>query len=344
MDGISRLIRTYGASTGLHPRGRCRPGGEAGSSLKLAHNFYSVGIRYCKNRMSPEANGIDENPRGADRRAASAQTRYCESGGEELRSRRRPTIPRQIGTPPGSAGTALLNDSSASRAAAIRPHAPLLHALRIGQAPLAEHEAVFKLISEISGDTTAGIADSVMRGLAGGKVGPIFDALSSVACQQSMLTPYYFALFHQNRERHLLARVTGNARPVDRQNLRLGVFSDTYDETNGVSRFLCTLGRDAVSRARSITVHTSTTRASGQTPGDSFRKNFEPLVSCPFPGVSPTRPVAAADRGGVGMGDRRQFDAIHVHTPGPMGLCGLMVGAMLRYRCSRRITRIFPPT
>ena len=26
--------------------GQCRPGGEAGSSPKLAHNFYSVGMRY----------------------------------------------------------------------------------------------------------------------------------------------------------------------------------------------------------------------------------------------------------------------------------------------------------
>jgi len=28
--------------------------------------------------------------------------------------------------------------------------------------------------------------------------------------------------------------------------------------------------------------------------------------------------------------DRQQLDAIHVHTPGPMGLCGWLVAKMLR--------------
>ena len=35
-------------------QGRCRPGGEAGSSLKLAHNFYSVGVRYLDRRARRE--------------------------------------------------------------------------------------------------------------------------------------------------------------------------------------------------------------------------------------------------------------------------------------------------
>src|ERR1700690_1443566 len=32
--------------------GLCRPGGEAGSSLKLAHNFFSVGIRYYGQKLN----------------------------------------------------------------------------------------------------------------------------------------------------------------------------------------------------------------------------------------------------------------------------------------------------
>jgi glycosyltransferase involved in cell wall biosynthesis len=60
------------------------------------------------------------------------------------------------------------------------------------------------------------------------------------------------------------------------------------------------------------------------------RKNFVPLASCPFPlypQLSLSLPPIAQV---LEWADRRQFDAIHVHTPGPMGLCGMLVGAMLR--------------
>ena len=32
--------------------GRCRPGGEAGSSVKLAHNFFGVGMRYYTRQVA----------------------------------------------------------------------------------------------------------------------------------------------------------------------------------------------------------------------------------------------------------------------------------------------------
>src|SRR5690606_28508845 len=46
VDDVLECIRT----------GACRPGGEAGSSLKLAHTFYSVAVRYySRHIMAPQA-------------------------------------------------------------------------------------------------------------------------------------------------------------------------------------------------------------------------------------------------------------------------------------------------
>jgi glycosyltransferase involved in cell wall biosynthesis len=309
--------------------GRCRPGGEAGSSLKLAHNFYSVGIQYYTQRMAKEPTAstrvlealIGQRPLRKRDIVKAAVKKSVSAVGKRLG---RAVIP-----PRKSSGTALADTLfRKSLTRRITSHPKLVGALRNGHAPLAEHEAVFSLISQVTRDTMGGITDSVIEGVAAGMVGPIFDALSSVAFQQFMLMPYYFALFHQNRERQLLPRLTGKIKPMDRANLRLGVFSDTFDEINGVSRFLRTIIREASSHGRSLTVQTcAPEQIAAEFPG---RKNFCPLASFPFPGYPQLTlslpPVAEI----LEWADRQQFDAIHVHTPGPMGLCGMLVGAMLR--------------
>ena len=309
--------------------GRCHPGGEAGSSLKLAHNFYSVGIRYHSHRMvqKPTASThmlqalVGERPfRKRDMVRAAVKS----SVGAMGRRFRSPLGSRKQ-EPSGTALLAKLFRQSVRKR--IRSHPELIRALKSGEAPLAQHEEMFKLLCEVSRDTTVGTAGSVMRAIAGGRIGPVFDAISSVACQQFMLMPYYFSLFHQNRERHLLARVTGNARPVSREKLRLGVFTDTFDDINGVSRFLQTIGKEADSRNRSLTVHTCSPQVKVAA---GFRKNFTPVISCPMPAYPQLSLSLPPVMEVLEWADRQQFDAIHVHTPGPMGLCGWLAASMLR--------------
>lgn len=308
--------------------GRCKPGGEAGSSLKLAHNFYSVGIRYHTRRLSRRETAstsvlkalIGERPL---RKRDLFKAAVSHSVGVVGRRFRRPLGARRQ-EPTGVALLAKLFRGSIRKR--ITSHKPLMQAIRNGDAPLAEHEAMFRLICDLDRDVTAGIAQSIGKALSGGKLGPIFDSLSTVACQQFMLLPYYFALFHQNRERHLLARVTGHGKRLDKETLKLGVFTDTFDDLNGVSRFLQTIGSEASRRGRQLTIHTCNADSKLNVP---YRKNFVPTFTCPFPQypqISLSLPPLAEVLEWV---DRQQFDAIHVHTPGPMGLCGLMAASML---------------
>jgi glycosyltransferase involved in cell wall biosynthesis len=333
---IGRTYTEFPAGTDSIPKlldclreGRCKPGGEAGSSLKLAHNFYSVGIRYHNRRMSRKETSssavlkalVGERPL---RKRDLLKAAVSHSVGAVGRRLRRP-LGRRPAEPTGVSLVAKLFRTSIRKR--ITSHPSLLDALRKGDAPLAEHEAMFRLICDIDRDTVSGIAQSVSKALGAGKIGPVFDALSSVACQQFMLMPYYFALFHQNRERHLLPRVTGHGRSLDRENLKLGVFTDTFEEINGVSRFLQTLGREAFSRGRSLTIHTCSESPRLDLP---YRKNFRPLTACPMPAYPQLAlnlpPLAEV----LEWADRQQFDAIHVHTPGPMGVVGRLVASMLR--------------
>jgi hypothetical protein len=137
----------------------------------------------------------------------------------------------------------------------------------------------------------------------------------------------YFAFFHQNRERAVLGRVTGHGKKVDASNMHLGVFTDTFDEVNGVSRFVREMSRQAGVSGRDLTVATCVENAKFNVP---HRKNFRPLVDRPMPMYPDLRLTLPPLLEVLDWADRQQFDAIHVDTPGPMGLCGLLVASMLR--------------
>jgi glycosyltransferase involved in cell wall biosynthesis len=319
--------------------GRCRPGGEAGSSLKLAHAFYAVGARYATGARSPtsaarrsrrsptvsilhsligETAPTPQRGRrvrdaflGAARHAARALAR-------PLRRRR----PRELG------GTALLAELfSRSVATRIGQHPPLLEALRAGLPPLGEHREVFTLLESLNADVADGIADAAERHLGRGEGMKLFDLLSTVAAQQFVLAPYYFALFHQNKERRHLPSLTNLPSRKDPRDLRIGLFTDTFDEINGVARFIRDMGEQATRAGRAFHVATSTEQTRFTLPN---RENFRPTLSRAMPYYPELKLSLPPVLHMLEWADRQQFDVIHVSTPGPVGLVGWLAAKMLR--------------
>ena len=157
-----------------------------------------------------------------------------------------------------------------------------------------------------------------------GEIPSAFDTLSAVAAHQFVLAPYYFALFHQNRERDVLGRVTGFVR---NRPPRVGLFTDTLDEVNGVGRFIHSMLDQSQLHNADLVVHTCCDNPRDARPA---RKNFKPMLSMPMPfykNLSLNLPPVLEV---LEWADRQQFDAIHVSTPGPMGLVGWLVAKMLR--------------
>jgi glycosyltransferase involved in cell wall biosynthesis len=312
--------------------GSCRAGGEAGTSSKLAHTFYSVAVRYYSRTLQKK----DSKPNLA---TAMLQTMVGERPAPSklklattLAWQKAKSVGNKIRRPFGGAaetGTQgmlgrLFMKSAQSR---ITEHPALLDALKRGLPPLGEHDEMSKLISSIDSDLTRGIADAVRQSVGAGKLSGIFDGISASLMQQFVMLPYYFSLFHQNKERHLLRSLTGQLPPVTSENMRVGLFTDTLDEVNGVARFISTMGRQSVGHNRSLIVHTCSEKPVLSAP---WRKNFTPTLSTAMPyykGLSLNLPPV---RDILDWADRQQFDAIHISTPGPMGLCGYLVGRMLR--------------
>src|SRR5205085_2432923 len=108
----------------------------------------------------------------------------------------------------------------------------LLEIAGSGLPPLGEHREMFDLISKLNRDITGGIGEAISRSIDAASFTGLFDAISAALAQQFVLLPYYFALFHQNKERHLLRQIT--AREEHRsKSLKVGLFTDTLCDMNG---------------------------------------------------------------------------------------------------------------
>ncbi len=127
---------------------RCQPGGEAGSSLKLAHNFLGVAVRYV-------GQGLVKNDKlqmlvgnGRPLRKRDLISMVVKGKLRRVGRRVRRGITRGFGGASQSrGGTAMLADLfEASIASRLTQHPAICEAIKAGRAPLAEHEAMFSLM------------------------------------------------------------------------------------------------------------------------------------------------------------------------------------------------------
>ncbi len=318
--------------------GRTRPGGEAGSSIKLAHTFWGVAVRYyTRHLLDPGRNNPNlaatllqtlagERPKPSKLRMLTLAAR------SKVRSIRRKVMARIGGqeiTPTSGLIKNLFIESVKRRAA---EHPGLLEELEKGLPPLGNHDEMLRFVNSINRDVSRGVAESISDSIDRASLVGLFDSIGAALAQQFVLSPYYFALFHQNKERRLLPSITRQDVRRRGDALKVGLFTDTFDDINGVSRFIRDMGRLAHASGRELVVHTST--PASQVKFDDvqapFRRNFEPLVSRPMPyyaDISVNLPPVLEV---LEWADRQQFDVIHVSTPGPMGLLGLLAAKMLR--------------
>jgi glycosyltransferase involved in cell wall biosynthesis len=315
--------------------GNCRPGGESGSSAKLAHTFYSVAVRYYgRHIMTP---GMKPNFTTSLLQSIAGERpgpTKMQMAGMALRAKAkaiaagivRPFARRK---PDGVLdGTSLLKrlflTSFKDR---LDQHPGLRAALDAGLPPLGEHDEMLRLINAVNRDVIEGLAAAIDKSVDDASFTALFEAIAAILAQQFVLTPYYFSLFHQNKERHLLRKLTGQLRPADQRGLKVGLFTDTLDEVNGVGRFLRDLGEQSARLGRSLIIHTSSKSPRHDLP---YRRNFTPLLTMPLPCYAELTLSLPPILEILEWADRQQFDVIHVSTPGPMGLCGLLAAKMLR--------------
>src|SRR5262245_28747505 len=108
---------------------------------------------------------------------------------------------------------------------------------------------------------------------------------------------------------------------------RILLFTDTLGDVNGVSRFIRNIAEQALATGRDLRVLTST---SFEVPVRENIINFKPVAATKMPryenlevAIPPLFKIAAYARAA-------RPDAIHISTPGPVGLAGWLIARRLR--------------
>lgn len=317
--------------------GQCRPGGEAGSSIKLAHNFYGVGIRYYTREMAGKGSGgrqatllrrlVGDEPSAPGVGSLLSAGLRLLAGGAQSRLR---NLLRVGSEPRGVALLESLMTSAVMKRFADRGErdgvSEVFAALKQGRPALAEHEAIFSLMAGLCRDVSGGVADNAAAAVERGELGKLFDLVSTLLSQQALLAPYYFALFLQNQERHLFSRLTGNQRRLNPENLRVAVMTDDYGAGCEESEaFAAAVSRVVKERGWKGMV----IRCGSQRTEESGSMTFAQLASTPLGlgGVTLRIPPVLEI---LEFADRHQFDAVVLNSSGPMAAIGLLVAKMLR--------------
>ncbi len=317
-------------------QGDCRPGGEAGSAAKLAHTFYSVAVRYYTNHILTSQRRPNFTTRVlqmivGERGAPSTlqiATQFAKNRAKKTGRKIASFVTRK--PPEPVTGTAVMKKLFLRSAIShYGDHSALRTTLEKGLPPLGEHREIFSLMSEVNRDVFKGVADAINQSIDDASFTGLFDSIGASIAQQFVMLPYYFAVFHQNKERHLLREITRQHKTKSADTLRVGLFTDTLDEINGVGRFIRDMGEQATRQKRELMIHTCTDELPA-TPHDFQRKNFVPLLSREMPYYSGLKLNMPPLLDILEWADRQQFDAIHVSTPGPMGFCGWVAAKMLR--------------
>lgn len=193
-------------------------------------------------------------------------------------------------------------------------------------------EQWFRFLNKVSNKVLGHFSDHVMDSLAGAHFLNVFHSLGSAGALYSLLAPYFvsFSIFSEDRafsnqvlDRFLLVR----PKRQREDRIRIGHFTDTFYEINGVAGTLKRQLKAARLSGNDYTVITCDPTNNGD---DEGVKNFKPIgvyeVSV-YPEQKLFYPPFLEI---LNYCYEQEFTHIHSATPGPLGIAALAVARILK--------------
>lgn len=198
---------------------------------------------------------------------------------------------------------------------------------------LSQHDRMAEFADDLSTALSRAMASGALDAARKKDKNGIVDHLISYTILLAAQAPYVFSLFYQNKERELIEQMNhslaepGSGASALERPMKVALFTDTLGDVNGVCRFIQNVAERAHTSGRDLQIVTSTTFDVPELPNIH---NFEPAFSSKMPKYENLQIVLPPLMKMLRYIDQHQPDVIHISTPGPVGLVGMIAAKMLK--------------
>jgi len=199
-------------------------------------------------------------------------------------------------------------------------------------------------VNDVSNRVLTGFGNHVLDRVIGGNIFDVFTAVGSGGALYSMLAPYFVGFSMHSKERRFARRIHDGIqtqRTVEAANRepRIGKFTDTFFDMNGVAVTLQQQARVAEKLGKEYTIVTCDPQELNL---GSCIKNFKPVGMYELPEYEGQKVFWPPFMEMLEYCYEKDLTHIHIATPGPIGLAALGIARILRLPTAGTYHTSFP--
>jgi glycosyltransferase involved in cell wall biosynthesis len=187
---------------------------------------------------------------------------------------------------------------------------------------------IFAIASHLANRLIYHYTDKLTRLSLSSGIFNLFQSVSTIGLVHLLISPYYLAYHHQHRGKELMDELDDrfSLGGAPRRREKIALFTDTLDEINGVAITIRRLIATARTRGVELTVITSSPKETGFADGVMSFRSLGDFVLPEYPEIRLHFPPVLDV---IDFVEREGFTAIHVSTPGTVGLLGLLTAKLM---------------
>lgn len=308
----------------------------------FARNVYGIAFQFYKSRLGLDRHVNKDIFLRFLHRALQTRVKHDEAWLQKLHfmiARRRRTKAN------GSKASSLFTIGRAEAEELIREDPQLWALVEQGSAGEGDMDAMwFQFVNQLSNKMLVHLGEQLLERAVNGRLFELFNLLGNGGALYALLAPYFVSMGHYKFEHEFSMRVLDHFLegriPDDFKRVpKVGHFTDTFYDVNGVSRTLqqqADLARELGKAYEVLTCHPEET---GERPGVA---RFNPIGTLQIPEYPELKLLAPPLLEMAAYVYEQGFTHLHVATPGPVGLASIAIARIFRMPISGTYHTAFP--